>query len=101
MLGISGIDAEKVRRWGKAFQKLAADAHRNYEEMITQEHRPQDPNRQEVVMISDDEDEEFDNRAGSPDDDSVNFDLDAEPQGTRSSYFQHRPEVENLNARSK
>ena len=95
MLKIPGIDSDKVGRYGKIFLKLVRDAQRSYEEMMQrQEDRPQDPNHQNVMIISSDDDD--DGNAGEVED------FDDEDMGSseeRSAYFQPAPEVEVFNAR--
>ena len=81
MLEIPGIEPERVRLHGKKFLKLIREAHRSYEEMMQQqEDHPQDPNHQNVINISSDEefggDGEFDD-----------FEVDEESQGETSLYF--------------
>ena len=92
MREISGIDTDKVDRYGKRFLKLIRKSQQFYESMMRQqEDRPQDPNHQNVIDISSD-DEFADN--------GVFEDLD-EARGSqeeRSSYFQAAPEVEAFNA---
>ena len=95
MLKIEGIDPDKVERYGKIFLKLVRDAQRSYEEMIQeQEDRPQDPNHQNVMVISSDDDD--DGNAGEVEDYD---DDDVESLEGRSAYFQPPPEVEAFNAR--
>lgn len=94
MLDIPGIDPDKVSRYGKRFLKLIRDVHKSYEAMMQeQEDRPMDPNHQNVIDISsDEEDAEY----GSFND---NLGLDDGSQEERSTYFQAAPEVDSFNAR--
>lgn len=81
MLEIPNIDPDKVERYGKTFLKLIREAHRGYEAMIQQqEDRPQDPNHQNVIDIS--SDDEFGDA-----DDLDEFDADEETLGESSHYF--------------
>ena len=95
MLDIPGIDAVKVGLYGKQFLKIVREFHQAYEEMIQQqEDRPQDPNHENVINIS--SDEEY--ADGAEDEDSGDED-DAE--GQRSSYFQQPSEVAAFNRQCK
>jgi bloom syndrome protein len=99
MLEIPNIDPDKVARYGKNFLKLIRDAHRSYEAMMQQhEDRPQDPNHQNVIDISSDDDY---GDAGDLDE----FDADEESQEELrpSHYFQHSgdSEVDAFNMRSR
>ena len=89
MRQIPGIDVDKIDRYGKRFLKLIHAAHQGYETLMRQqEDRPQDPNHQNVIDISSDEEfghDEYEDELGS--------------QPERSSYFQADPEVEAFNAR--
>ena len=81
MLEIPGIDPDKVERYGKIFLKLIRDAHRGYEAMMQQqEDRPQDPNHQNVIDIS--SDDEYGKSDGL-----VEIDADEESLGEPSRYF--------------
>ena len=92
LLEIPGIDPDKVERYGKRFLKLIRDTQRGYEDLMQQqEDCPQDPNHQNVIEISSD-DEFADN--GEFDDLEEN-----NSQEVRSSYFQAPPEVDAFNAR--
>lgn len=94
MLEISGVDPQKVEIHGKEFLKLVREAHRNYEAMMQREEdRPQDPNHQNIIELS--SDDEFDNR---DDLDDLGDDVSTEE---RSHFFQPPPEVAALNARRK
>lgn len=93
MLEIPNIDPEKVARWGDPFLKLAQEAHRSYEQMMRREEdRPEDPNHQNIIELSSDDqfgdDDELDDLAG-----------DEESTGERSHFFQQAPEVNAFNAR--
>ena len=96
MLRISGIDPEKVQFWGKPFQKLAGEAMRSYTEQIGNERRPHDPNREEVILITDEEDANA--PADSDDYGSVDLDGSADPPATRSSHFFHNQDEEESEA---
>lgn len=94
MLEIPGIDPQKVEIHGEEFLKLVRLAHRNYEAMMQQEEdRPQDPNHQNIIELSSDEDSNDKNEL----DDSEDYESAEE----RSHFFQPSPEVIALNARSK
>lgn len=94
MLEIPGIDPNKVAVHGKEFLKLVREAHRNYEAMMQREEdRPQDPNHQNVIELS--SDDEFDD--GNKLDDSEGDDESAEE---RSHFFKPSPDVIALNAKS-
>ena len=95
MLEIPGIDPVKVELYGKQFLKIVREFHQAYEEMIQQkEDRPQDPNHENVINISSDEEyadgAEFED--SSDEDDAV---------GQRSSYFQQSSEVAAFNRQCK
>ena len=95
MLEISGIDPQKVEIHGKEFLKLVREAHRNYEAMMQREEdRPQDPNHQNIIELS--SDDEFEDKNELDD-----FEGDDESVEERSHFFQPAPEVMALNARSK
>ena len=95
MLEIPGIDPKKVEIHGKEFLKLVRKAHHNYEAMMQgEEDRPQDPNHQNIIVLS--SDDEFDD--GNDLDD---FEGDDESAGERSHFFKPSPEVIAMNARSK
>ena len=91
MRQIPDIDLDKVDRYGKRFLKLIHAAHQGYETLMRQqEDRPQDPNHQNVIDISSDDEfgdgfDDFEDELGS--------------QHGRSSYFQAPPEVKAFNAR--
>ena len=94
MLEIPGIDPQKVDIHGKEFLKLVREAHRNYEAMMQREEdRPQDPNHQNIIELS--SDDEFDDK-------NELDDLgDDESTEERSHFFQPSPDVMALNARRK
>ncbi len=95
MLEISGIDPQKVEIHGKEFLKLVREAHHNYEAMMQREEdRPQDPNHQNIIELS--SDDEFEDKNELDD-----FEGDDESVEERSHFFQPSPEVMALNARSK
>lgn len=91
MLQITGIDPDKVERYGKKFLRLIRTYEAGYEQnLLLNEDRPQDPNHETVVVISsedeaDDYGLDFDDELGSPDE--------------RSSYFHVAPEVNEFNAK--
>lgn len=92
MLEIPGIDADKVRLYGKVFLNLVKRAQNFYESMMQQkEDRTEDPNHQNVINISDDD--EFGNA------DMDDFDDQGSPRES-STYFASR-EVQNFNAQCK
>lgn len=95
MLEIPGIDRDKVEVHGKDFLKLAREAHCSYEAMMQQEEdRPQDPNHQNIIELS--SDDEFDDR------DVLNeSEGDDEQAEERSHFFKPSPDVVALNARRK
>ena len=94
MLEIPGIDPQKVDIHGKEFLKLVREAHRSYEAMMQREEdRPQDPNHQNIIELS--SDDEFDDK-------NELDDLgDDESTEERSRFFQPSPDVMALNARRK
>ena len=95
MLEIPGIDPQKVGIHGKDFLRLVREAHGSYEAMMQREEdRPQDPNHQNIIELS--SDDEFDDKNGLDD-----FDGDDESAEERSHFFQPPPDVVALNARSK
>ena len=95
MLEIPGIDPNKVEIHGKEFLKLVREAHRDYEAMMQQEEdRPQDPNHQNIIELS--SDDEFDDGDNLDD-----FEGDDESAEERSHFFKPSPDVVALNARSK
>lgn len=93
LLEITGIDPEKIRLYGKAFLALIRKAHQWYEQIMQpQEDRPQDPNHQNVINIS--SDEELGDDKGSDDSED-----DKNSPEERSAYFPQDPEVDGFNAR--
>ena len=92
MLEIPGIDPDKVQRYGKRLLKLVRSSQQGYESMMRQrEDRPQDPNHQNVIDISSDDDtNDYD---GSED-----FEDADGQQDERSAYFRPPAEVEAFNA---
>ncbi len=95
MLEIPGIDPNKVEIHGKEFLRLVREAHRNYEAMMQREEdRPQDPNHQNIIELS--SDDEYDD-GNEIDDFDGNDDLGEE----RSHFFMPSPDVIALNERSK
>ena len=95
MLEIPSIDPQKVEIHGREFLKLVREAHRNYEAMMEREEdRPQDPNHQNIIELSSDDDVDDKNE-------SDDFDGDDESAEERSHFFQPPPDVVALNARRK
>ncbi len=95
MLEIPGIDPNKVEIHGKEFLRLVREAHRNYEAMMQREEdRPQDPNHQNIIELS--SDDEYDD--GNEIDD---FDGNDDSGEERSHFFMPSPDVIALNERSK
>jgi len=99
MLEIANIDPDKVARYGRTFLKLIRDAHRSYDAMMQQyEDHPQDPNHQNVIDISSDDDY---GDAGDLDE----FDADevSQEELRPSRYFlpSADPEVDAFNTRSR
>ena len=93
MLEIPGIDPKRVEIHGKEFLKLVREAHSNYEDMMRQEEdRPQDPNHQNIIELS--SDDEFDD--GNELDE---FEGDDEPAEERSHFFKPSADVIALNAK--
>ncbi len=91
LLEIPGIEAERVKLYGKRFLKLIRNHHNRYEAMLKEkEDRPCDPNHQTVIDIS--SDEEY------GDDDLDELADDASQEEQRSQYFRPPPEVERFNA---
>ena len=91
MREIPGIEADKIERYGKRFLRLIRASQQRYESMMQpQEDRVQDPNHQNVIDIS--SDDEF----GNPDLDE--FEDDNASQEERSSYFRADPDVDAFNA---
>ncbi len=91
LLEIPGIQAERVKLYGKRFLKLIRNHHNRYEAMLKEkEDRPCDPNHQTVIDIS--SDEEY------GDDDLDELADDASQEEQRSQYFRPPPEVERFNA---
>ena len=94
MLEIPGIDPQKVEVHGKEFLKLVREAYHNYEAMMQREEdRPQDPNHQNIIELS--SDDEVDNRNALDD-----FGGDDSGEEERSHFFKPSPDVIALNARS-
>ena len=94
MLEIPGIDPQKVDIHGKDFLKLVREAHRNYEAMMQREEdRPQDPNHQNIIELSSDDELDDKNELDDLGDD--------ESTEERSHFFQPSADVVALNARRK
>ena len=64
MLEISGIDEDRYELYGNILLKLSRQAYQNYREMMKGEDKPRDPNRDNILVISDD-DEAFEDNANS------------------------------------
>ena len=91
LLEIPGIDPERVRLYGKPFLTLIRTSHNAYERMMQKEEDcPCDPNHQNVIDISSDED-----YGDDADLDELGNDGSQEE---RSQYFPG-PDVEAFNAR--
>lgn len=94
LMEVDGIDADKVQRYGTRFLKLIRDAHNTYEALMrAQEDLADDPNHQNVIDISDD-----DQNVQDEGDDSDDHEYSDEET---SQYFQQAPEVAAFNAQSK
>ena len=93
MLEIPGIDPQKVEVHGKEFLKLVREAYHSYEAMMQREEdRPQDPNHQNIIELS--SDDEVDNR-------NALDDFGGDDSGEeRSHFFKPSADVIALNARS-
>ena len=93
MSDIPGIDPDKVQRYGKRFLKILQTSQERYEDMMQkQEDRPQDPNHENVIIIS--SEDEFGEDGGIDD-----FEEENGSQEERSSYFPEvPPEVDAFNA---
>lgn len=92
MLEFPGINGDKVRLYGKVFLNLVKRAQNFYESMMQQkEDRTEDPNHQNVINISDDD--EFGNA------DMDDFDDQGSPRES-SAYFASW-EVQDFNAQCK
>ena len=93
MLEVPGIDPQKVEVHGKEFLKLVREAYHSYEAMMRREEdRPQDPNHQNIIELS--SDDEVDNR-------NAVDDFGSDDSGEeRSRFFKPSPDVIALNARS-
>lgn len=92
MLEIPGIDADRVKLYGKPFLNLIKNAQQFYESLMRQqEDCTIDPNHMNVINISDDDEYE------QHDLDDLD-DNGSQPQ--RSAYFPSR-KVEAFNAQSK
>jgi bloom syndrome protein len=92
LLSINGINPERVRLHGRRFLKLIQEANKNYEAMMTaQEDCPVDPNHENVVEISDDDD--ADSQL------SQEF-SDVEFDETETSQYFVDPNVTDFNTRS-
>ena len=83
LLKIPGMDPEKVDRFAKPFLKLIRQAKQHYDEMKCHDEPVQDPNHQNVIDIS-------------SDDDDGEYEEDSEEE--RSEYFQSE-EVRAFNAK--
>ncbi len=92
LIKIPDIDPNKVELYGKNFLKLISSTENHYNAVMQcDEDRPQDPNHQNVIDISSDDDEDYGSSDELHDDGS---------QEERSGYFPVNPDVERFNARS-
>jgi bloom syndrome protein len=99
LLGIDGVDPERVRLHGPRFLKLIQEANKNYEAMMrAQEDRPVDPNHKNVVEISDDEDDEDADAQLAQQFSDSEFDVTETSQYFAGDHVDL--DVENFNARS-
>ncbi|KAF1351899.1 hypothetical protein BDV97DRAFT_388491 [Delphinella strobiligena] len=90
---IPKIDAEQVQRYGKIFLKMIKQAKARYDELMLGEERINDPNRETVIdLVSDDEEDE--DEYGSFDESDLDDDTEQ-----RSSYFKPNPQVAAFNAK--
>lgn len=90
---LTGLNADMYKVFGPLLLRLITTSYNNYEAMMrAQEDRPDDPNHQTVVEISDDEIE--------GDDDFNESDFDME-EAESSHYFSVSDEVSQFNQRSK
>lgn len=90
---LTGLNAEMYKVFGPLLLRLITTSYDNYEAMMrAQEDRPDDPNHQTVVEISDDEME------GDDCFDESDFDME---EAERSHYFGVSDEVSQFNERSK
>lgn len=95
MLQIPGIDPDKVERYGQRFLKLIRSSQKGYYELKQQQEAPpEDPNHQNVITIS--SEDEF-----ADDCDLDEFLGEDGSQEERSSYFRAAPDVDAFNARCK
>lgn len=95
MLEIDGIDEEKYDLYGSILLKLSKQAYETYREMMKGEDQPIDPNRQPVLVISDDDDEGADIMEQ---DFEVSGDESELDRSQTSQYFTSRAEVDRFNA---
>lgn len=87
MFDIPGIDPDKVQRYGKHFLKLVRSTQNHYESIMQhQEDRPLDPNHENVIIIS--SEDEYGDDGGFDD-----FVEENSSQEERSSYFPMQPKV--------
>lgn len=90
---IPKIDADQVQRYGKIFLKMIKQAKARYDELMLGEERVNDPNRETVIdLVSDDEEDE--DEYGSFDESDLDDDTEQ-----RSSYFKPNPHVAAFNAK--
>lgn len=95
MIKIPGVDPDKVQRYGKKFLKLILATQQGYVSLMhAEEDRPQDPNHENVINISSDDDFNDD---GASDD----FEGEVGSQEERSAYFEAPADVRAFNAQCK
>ena len=90
MMRLPGINVEHVTRYGKRFLELIRIHEELYEKLL--EDKPfEDPNHQEVTVISDDEPEEDQDDFLEDDEGGISL------EESRSSYFTVPEEVQRFN----
>ena len=91
MLDVPGISPEMVERHAEPFLRLVRNAQSGYENLMRQQEQvPQDPNHENVIDISSDEENNV------PDFDSED---EEELDGEGSRFFQPSADVEAFNAK--
>lgn len=98
MRKIPKIDPEHVELYGDKFLALIDKAHQHYRSMMGEDDRPHDPNHQNVVTISSDDDEE--DSAEDLDLRDVNSEGSEDAQEETSGYFVQSQEVRAFNDQS-
>ena len=92
MLKIPNIDPEKVERYAQPFLELTRNARKLYTDMKRDRNeQPLDPNHENVIDISSDDEENFPQFLESDDDEEVD--------GEGSRFFQPSADVAAFNAR--